>query len=558
MTRVRVLTPVFFARFFDNEMAAGAGSLKTPFFWMVAFLAAPGMFMPVMMSFSWSFVAQFYSFTLLDTLVRADKVVYLGYGACASGLVIATAWNALLLDRRDGLVLGSLPVDGRDVVSAKLMALCGYVGLLMILIHAGPALMFGVFFPPVHGFASLLALTAAHFIASSAYGMFVCLAAVSLQGVLLGVAGPRAHAKLSPVLQLLVTAIILTAFFFIGDISRATVDTIAGHGKNVAPWILRAPTLWFLGLYEVILGFRDPILVSLAWRAVAALLAAAVVAAVSMPLSYRRLMIASVEQAPKSRRASVVTLAAHAIAKVISRHPPTRAIADFFLMTLVRHTRPRLAIALAAGATIAWALPIAGVALAKGVPAAPTPALLGTPLAAIFFLVIGFRMAASLPSELPPRWVFGVHGVPDRTTRHALRRVTLVLAVLLPTVISFVFFYRWWPILALRQAAVCVTTGLLLVEAAFARFEGVPCARVLHADGANLRTWWPLYLAAFVTISSGLPTMALRYRWYPPGWAALIWVPLALAVAVRIAAARIVPVPAPDDDELPPVQVLDI
>jgi len=189
MKRTRVLIPVFFARFFDNEMAAGAGSLKTPFFWLVAFLAAPGMFMPIMMSFSWSFIAKYYSFDFLHTWARADKVVYLGYGAAATGLVMTTAWSALLLDRRDGLVLGALPVDGRDVVRAKLVALCGYIGLLMLLIHTGAAVMFGVFFPQEHGLISLFGLTAVHLIASSAYGAFVCFSIVALQGVMLSLAG---------------------------------------------------------------------------------------------------------------------------------------------------------------------------------------------------------------------------------------------------------------------------------------------------------------------------------------------------------------------------------
>jgi hypothetical protein len=511
-----------------------------------------------MMSTSWSFIAQFYSFDLLHTWVRADKVIYLGYGAAATGLVITTAWNALLLDRRDGLVLGALPVDGRDVIRAKLLALGGYVGLLMVLIHAGPALLFGVFYPPEHGVRSLFAMAAAHFVTASAYGLFVCAAAVALQGLTLSLAGSRAHLKLSPALQLLATAVVLTSFFVIGVVARATPDTLAGHGKLAAPWILRTPTLWFLGMYEVLLGFRDPIYISLAWRAAAALGLTTAIAVISMPLSYRRLMIAAVEQTPKARRTSAVTHAAHAIATIVSRHQPTRPVAAFFHVTVLRHARPRLAIALSAGAAIAWTLPIAGVVLAKGVPAAPTAALFGTPLAAIFLLVIGFRVAASLPSELPPRWVFGVHGVPDRTARRAVRRVVFVLAVLPPTLISAAVFYRWWPEYAPRHAAVCLTTGLLIVEAAFARFEGVPCARVLNADGANLRAWWPLYLGAFVIVSSGLSTLELRYHWFLPGWSALIWTPIAAAVAVRIAAARIVTLPAPDDDELPSVQVLDI
>lgn len=566
MTRIRILVPVFFARFFDNEMAAGAGSLKTPFFWLVAFLAAPGMFMPVMMSFSWGFVAQYHGFSLLNELVRADKAVYLGYSACASGLMISTVWNSLLLDRRDGLVLGALPVTGPEVVRAKPIALLGYFLLLMIAINAGGSLAFGFFLPPEHALG-MLSAAFAHLIASSAYGMFVCISAVAVQGLALMVGGGRGHAKLSPLLQLVTTAVVLSGFFLIDDIGQAVVGTvgspdaartIAGAGVQAAPWILSTPTMWFLGLYEVILGFREPIFVTLALRAIAALALVTVVAVVSLPFSYQRLMIAAVEQSPRARRPGLVSRLSDLVARCISHDGPTCAVADFFLITVLRHNRPRLPIALALGASAAWVLSVTSVSLAKGVPPEPTVALFGTPMAVMFFLVIGLRVAASLPSELAPKWLFDVHSVSDRIARRAVRRVTLLFAVLVPTVISGVVFAKWWGNDAFPHALLCLTTGFLIVEAAFIRFEGVPCARIFHPEDGNLRAWWPAYLAAFATITTGLSEAELSYRADPAWLWGLVAAPLAASIFIRIANSRIVHAPPPNDDDLPRVQVLDI
>jgi hypothetical protein len=558
MRRVRVLTPVFFGRFFDNEMASGAGSLKTPFFWLVAFLAAPGVFMPILMSSEWSFVSRYYGLAQLDIIVRADKVIYLAYSGFAAGIVITMAWNALLLDRRDGLVLGAQPVGARDVIVAKILALAGYVGLLIVAMNAAASLMFGLFLIDARGPGSVFGSTLAHFVASSAYGLFICLAMVALQGVALALAGGRAFVKISPILQLVITAVVLTSFFFIGDTANATIDTLAGTGPHVASWILRTPTMWFLGLYEVMLGFREPVLVTLGWRAITALGIVVAITAVALPLSYRRVMIAAVEQTGRSRRASFVSAAAHAIARLITRPGETRALADFFLVSIIRHNRPRLAVAIAVGATIAWSGPVLAVELAHGVTTVPAAPLLGTSLAAIALLVAGFRVAASLPSELPPRWVFAVHGVSDKASRAATARVAFALGVVLPTAISAIALGKWWGPLVLPHAALCLSTGLLTVELAFSRFDGMPCARPLNAEGANLRAWWPAYLGGFVFVSSGLPWIELHFRQNPPAMWAFVVSPLAAAAVWRVASRFITREPPADEDDLPHVQVLDL
>jgi hypothetical protein len=418
--------------------------------------------------------------------------------------------------------------------------------------------MFGLFLIDARGPGSVIASTGAHFLASSTYGLFICLSMVALQGAALIVAGGRAFVRISPVLQLAVTAIVLTSFFFIGDIANATIDTLAGGGRHAAPWILRTPTLWFLGLYEYLLGFREPVLVTLAGRAMTGLAAVTLVTAIALPLSYRRVMTSVVEQAGRSRRAGVMPVLAHGLATLVARDLPTRAIAEFFLVTVIRHNRPRLAVAIAIGASVAWCGPVLAVELSHGVAAAPTAGLLGVPLAAVLLLTAGFRVAASLPSELPPRWVFAVHGVSDRVSRRACARIVYALAVVVPSLVSALALARWWGALAIPHAVLCLSTGALIVETAFSRFDGVPCARAFNAEGSNLRAWWPAYLGAFVFVASGLPMIELRLR----GDASMLWAfvtaPLVVSALVRLGFRFITREPPPDEDDLPRVQVLDI
>ncbi|MEI6245164.1 MAG: hypothetical protein WCQ64_08960, partial [Acidobacteriota bacterium] len=399
MRRVRILAPVFFERFFDSDFAAGAASLKTSFFWMVAFVAIPGVFMPVLESVSWYFVARQFGLPLLDTLVRADKALYLGYSGWTIGLVSSLIWNAMLLDRRDGLVLGNLPVSGRDVIGAKIIALLSYAGLVMLAMHAGASLCFGLFLGNLRGAASVVGTTLATFVAASLCSLFVVFSMVALQGVTLLVLGGRRFTTVSPFLQMTVVALLLMGGLYIPEIVNAVPDTLAGTGPLNAPWILKTPILWYLGVYEVLLGFREPALVSLAIRGFAALAVVVTLALVAMPLSYARVMTATVEQRNGAGRRGAVSWAVGILAGVIGWTPRRRGLVEFLLLSVTRHARPRLAIAVAIGASAAWAGPTIVAAIARGLASAPTLTLLGVPLAVMVFLVAGLRVAASLPSD---------------------------------------------------------------------------------------------------------------------------------------------------------------
>lgn len=559
MKRIRVLTPVFFGRFFDNEMAVGAGSLRTPFFWLVAFLAVPGMFMPVLMSTAWSFMARFNGVAEFDRMVRADRVIYLAYSAWAVAVITTTAWHALLLDRRDGLVLGGLPVNGIDVVASKLLSLGGYAGLLMLSMHGGAALTFGLFQVDARGEGSLLLLTAAHFIASSLCGLFVFFSIVALQGVALLLGGARMFARLSPLLHLLVVALVLASGLYISDVANATVDTIGGAGRHYTPWILNTPALWYLGVYDVILGFRDPALVTMAQRGMIALGIVLVPSLFAFPLSYRSVMRTAVEQSDGGRRRSLLTGAAGVVARLTARRPDVRGVADFFLLSILRHTRPRLALAVAAGAAIARTLPVVALEFRDGVPAIATAGVLSLPLGVMVFLIAGFRVAATMPSELPARGVFLITATSDRVARSAMSRVTLLLAVIVPAMAGAVGIGRAWGLaLAVVHCAVCVTTGSLLIELAFGRLRGVPCAQPMTSSAGNLRAMWPVYLGGFIAIVTGIPMLELW--WFSNGTltVALITIPLLATIALRMFSRRITPEPTQDLDEVASVQVLDI
>ena len=133
---ISALTRAFVARFFDNDFTRGAGDLRSSFFWLIAFLAPIGVFMPWMMAFQYQMWAFRGGTELLRHLAMADKVLYVGLGMAASAAIGVITWSALLIDRRDALVLGVMPVRGGTIVGAKLAALAIYLGIVAVGMHA--------------------------------------------------------------------------------------------------------------------------------------------------------------------------------------------------------------------------------------------------------------------------------------------------------------------------------------------------------------------------------------------------------------------------------------
>src|SRR5688500_360349 len=88
----RALVHSFLARFFENEITSGTDDLKSSFFWLLSFLMAPGLFMPVMMMFEWDMVALFQGYEVLQVRTRGDKAFYLAFTMVATALVSAIAW----------------------------------------------------------------------------------------------------------------------------------------------------------------------------------------------------------------------------------------------------------------------------------------------------------------------------------------------------------------------------------------------------------------------------------------------------------------------------------
>lgn len=539
------LTGAFFARFFENEITVGFDDLKGAFFWMLAALAIPGLFLPWMLAFDWQLIAMVKGPLALREASQGGKVFYLGFAMAASGLLTTIAWNSLLPDRRDTLILGALPVTPAAVVAAKLAALAGYILLIALSMHSAASVFYGLILSTKSDGLFALRGILAHFVASTAASAGVALVVAAVQGLTLAMAGPRIFRRVSIVLQVALVGLMAALVAALPVITFSVEHTVRGFGGHLRPWVLDTPPVWFLGLYEWVLGTSDPVLTGLAAKAGLVLLTASLAIVATFPLAYRRLMVSVVETGGGPGRNVLARLGRAFLRLAAGRHPEARAAVDFYTATLARVERHRFILALAVGLALTWNL--AGWKLLEPSPL-PSRGWLSLPLSTMVFLVLGLRIAASLPGDVRAGWLFDLSSPSRVHARRALERSMLLLGVLPPVLLATpVYWLVWGRSVALIHAAVTATLGLAFVQLVIWHHDGMPCGQRWKLAHASLGYRWPVYAAVFFVATAGVPELEMLL--FPHVRAALVFIAVivALAVVARYASARHEALPSYDD-----------
>ena len=532
------MTRAFLARFFENEITPATDDLKTSFFWLLAFLAAPGFLLPVMMGFRWQLIERLYGADALRLLSRADKTLYIGYVMIATASVTAIAWNSLMGDRRDALVIGVLPVRPGAIIGARLCALAIYMVGIGVAMNALASVTFGMGLAGHHTFAFAVHIALAHFIATVASSVCIFLWVTGAQGLVLACLGPRAFARIAPVMQVILVGAIVAGFLSLPAIAGSVVDTLAGRGPSVRQWILSTPPLWFLAVYEWVLGARDPLLVRLAGRAVAGIGAGALATIVTYPIAYRRIVVAAVEQGGGYSRPSGARTISAWYTRLSARASQVRAVTQFLLAAIGRVEANRFVLAATIGVAVAWVMP-GWLSMASSRPDSPRVLLLSVSYSAMAFLVFGLNIAASLPTDQKSAWMFDVTPPLRRHARAALERTMFVFGIV-PALVMFLPLYwaLWGGAFTATHALFMVLTGILLIEFALRRADGMPCAQPWDPQSLDLGRWWGAYLIGFIVYTTKTPDVELALAGHPVGIAMFSVLLLGSSAALRIRSLR--------------------
>jgi hypothetical protein len=301
-------------------------------------------------------------------------------------------------------------------------------------------------------------------------------------------------------------------FLFLGFI--VAPSSLGGSFKDLEslkesgdPFLFRYPPMWFVGLYEVLLGTRDPVFEAGARTAGLSLALALVAFAGSGFLSYRRHVLKTIEE----RKAGPAMFGLRErwrklLAASVLRSPEERVAYSFFSDTLRSSPTHRATLVnyLAAGSAGILLLVTAYRESFRTL----TPAngfLLVLPLLFAFTIIAGLRVLVDRPIALEANWVFRLAET-RRTSRYTSGlRKAILLKFLAPLFLAVFAFHAvlWGFHGAAAHAAFGLIVSVLALQAAFFRYRKIPFACSWVPGKLKLQfTAIPVLIGLFLTMTA--------------------------------------------------------
>ena len=493
MTPFRVLFREFASQFFASESTTSDHQLRVAIIGVFVFLVMPGLLLPIQLTGVFEWVSLRHP-ELMTTLVQVVATIFLTYGIVTTGVIAAFTWDGLGFGRRDAMVLGPLPVDGRTVIAAKLCALAALLLSCAAAVNVLTALPFALLASTHAPFLAMVRHFLAHLTASMSAAAFVFAILVTIRA-LVGMAG-RGRVAIATLVQFVLVGALLCFIVALPAMASATRGRRGADRVYLLPIPEWSPTNWFLGLHEVVrgsgaigAGHAARIALTVTATAIAVAIAATVV-------SYRRQMqLALTPSAAPGARRTARALAA--LARTLAGPDRiARAVADFVVSTLLRNRAQQVPIVL--NGAMAVAIAAAGLTRPRrGDLFMPRTIVLWMPLLAAYWTAIGTRAAFFVPADLPAGWVFRANA-PASCRAYWIGTRAAMIALLVPASAAVAAIAMpplvGWRVAGPHIAFVAVMT-LALCELLAQTIDFVPFTRPYPPGHAKLKSRWPLYLA---------------------------------------------------------------
>jgi hypothetical protein len=478
LRQLLILTRHFFDRLFRNETVDFEDQMKEK---LIAALSLLAVF------FSWASWLMLFKYHFVPDVGRSwqEKNYIFTLMMLVFALITLLEWDILFPDRRDFLNLTPLPVRLRTVFAAKLASFVLFVGLFSVAMMGVSSILFSMYLTEWRANSLVLAVryVAAHLLSGFAANFTVFFSVVFLQLLMMAVLpdGLFRKAALAVRFMLAVGLIFLLLSFVVApSILGRSFHDLESLKETGDLFMFRFPPLWFVGLYEVLLGTRDAVFEAEARTAGLVLVLALAAFGGSGILSYRRHVLKTLE-VPKARPAFFRLREGwrKIIAASVLRTPEERAVYGFFSETLRSSARHRMSLVYSFAGGAAGMLVLA--AAYREAFRTLTPAngfLLVQPLLLAFTVVVALRMLVDRPAALEANWVFRLTETP-RVSRYASGlKKAVILKFLVPLFLAVLGIHAllWDFRSALTHAAFGLIVSVLGVEAAFFRFRKIPFA----------------------------------------------------------------------------------
>ena len=477
-----------------------------------------------------------------------DRFLFTSASMLVMALAAVAEWDALVLDARDAAVLGPLPIPKAVLVRAKFAATALFASGVVVAWNLFPTLLRGWSLPLTLriGWGGAFRLTLAHGATTIAAGIFAFLAVLGLRELLVALLGPTWFRRISPVVQAGLVAVLMTALLLLPLTSKAVARGWLSRGGMMAKAL---PSLWFVGLHEVLAGsvidglprirpgvlyrpaevlatrlYRSlrPLYRELAVIAVTAFVLVTFVTVLACVWNSRRL---PTETGRRASSNGALGRGWHwSVVHLVARTSLQQAGFFFTLQTLSRRVSHRVAMA----AALALGLALAVLAVGGGALLAAQPLVIASVLS-------GFRHATRVPAELRAGGTFSLAPMSDAAQYISGIKRAGWLAIVAPTLVALTI----WAVailgvhVALLHAGIGLALSALLMETLFLRNRRIPFVSG-YVPGGDVKVRSVAWLASILLGSFTLAWMERGSFETTTGYVVLLTTLLALAVGVRV------------------------
>jgi hypothetical protein len=485
--KARSQRPFFrLVRLFVDRIFHGAGdgaeeNLDFSLGLVLSLLALPGGFYSIMLFNKYGSLLQWLRGQRnFDPLAAAlpDEYFFIVLSMAVTGAVAVWRWDSIFPDRRDYANLVPLPISTRLIFLSNLAAIVFLTLLLAFDVNMASAVLFpAVVSASQVTFVYIARFAAIHLLVVVTASMFSFFAIFALTGVLMSVLPYSVFRRISLYVRGLILVGLLT-LLFTSSVVPSLIDRLPQTPHSPIRFL---PSVWFLGLCQLLRGKADPSLALLGRMSILGLLCIAVIAIAAYALSYRRCFI----RIPESLDITQETGPGYAsrifsiLDRTVLRTPFQRAGYRFVVRTLARSEHHALVLAgfTALGFVIASQVLFAaysGKAIDAG--SLSSAAFLSIPFILVYCILVGLRFVFDIPTELRSNWIFRLSL--DKTEHECIPLVRKVmLTFILPWVFAAVFpvsLYLWGWTTTVLHTALITFWSVILTDILLIRFRKVP------------------------------------------------------------------------------------
>jgi hypothetical protein len=493
------LVRLFLSRFQDNELIPAGADTGIGMAHILAVLAAPGLVICFRVMAGYALL-HYGPDSVLQAAILQDRLFFLYFSMMMMAFVAALEWHALFPDNRDYLILTPLPIAPRTLLKAQAKALWLFTLVLTVDANLFSTLLFPVF--SARQADSLLLTvycTGVHALCLLAANTFILCLFLGFQGLLILLLPPALFRRISRAIQLMLMIAVLTLFCFSPNPSYAELSRES--------WALDYfPPLWFLGLYQSLLGDPSMITHGLALRSVAALFAVGLLSAATFTFGYWKHYRKLLETEPILPRGSIRGFLDRwsPLNHWYLRNPSERASFFFVVKTVLRSERHRVFLGAYAAVGLALVLSsLLGPYFRRGFETewATSDYVLSIPQVLLFLSLGGMRVIFTIPAELPANWMFRLAdaGRGEQLLRGVYKAMfALGIIPVLLALLPFYLMISGWALAAVHLAY-SLTLALFLLELLLHDFKKLPFTCSYLPGKANLKLRWPIYFFSFTT-----------------------------------------------------------